>query len=447
MKYPLPSDMRTSLPYGRDPENYAGRALIAHGFIARNLHTLRSYAPQAKQMAIVKANAYGHGIYEVAYTALRSGADYLGVAQLAEALQLRTRLDQAGIPREESKIFTWIAHDTVDWVGALEADLELSVSTPDQLADICTAVHVLKENNPDTQPARIHVKIDTGMSRAGARLDTLPGLAHHLARAQAEKLVTILGAWSHLHSADDLSDAARAATATQCDMFETGLTILAAEGIHPRLRHLAATSGILWHPETHYDMVRPGIGMYGLSPNPQIATETELGLHPTMHLQAPLTSVKRIEAGDTVSYGATWTAAEPTWIGIIPLGYADGILRSASTQAHVFPVTPALTQPRPIVGRICMDQMMVDLGPATGAPPAQVGDIVVIFANGAQGVPTASSWAHWAHTINYEVTSRVGERVPRVHIFPDHWQDEPVSDPDKANENQTTAQPETPHTP
>lgn len=409
---PLPAD-----------HNYAGRAIIAHGAIAANLHKLREFAPQAKQMAIVKGGAYGHGLIEVAYTALRSGVEYLGVAQHAEALSLREGLDRMGIPREHAKIFTWIAHEGVDWQAALEADLELSVSNSARLAQICSAVRARREESEDAPPAKIHVELDTGMSRAGARLDTLPGLASALSMAQAEGLIEVVAAWSHLHSGDDLSEAGRATTARQRDLFEAGLAILAMAGIHPQLRHLAATSGILWHPDTHYDMVRPGIGLYGLSPNPTTATEEELGLTPVMHLQAPLTSVKRIEAGDTVSYGATWTATEPTWIGIVPLGYADGILRTTSNKAEVFPISEALTCRRPMAGRVCMDQFMVDLGPVNGRPPAEEGDIVVLFANGMAGAPTASEWAKWAGTINYEVVCRVGERVPRLHVFPATWVD------------------------
>lgn len=415
---PLASAPFSQLPAGN---NFAGRAIISHSAIAHNLTRLREYAPSAKQMAIVKAAAYGHGLIEVAYTALRSGAEYLGVAQLAEAITLRNGLDELGIPRAKSPIFTWIAHEGVDWQAALEADLELSVSTPARLAEICSAVRERRESAPDAPPARIHAKIDTGMSRAGARLDALPGLASALSMAQAEGLVDVVGVWSHLHSADDLSEAGRASTASQRDIFEAGLGILAVAGIHPRLRHLAATSGIIWHPDTHYDMVRSGIGMYGLSPSPATANEEELGLTPAMHLQAPLTSVKRIEAGDTVSYGATWTATEPTWVGIVPLGYADGILRAASNTGEVFPVTESLTCRCPIIGRVCMDQFMIDLGPADGYPPAEVGDIVVLFANGNSNVPTASDWADWSGTINYEVVCRVGERVPRVHIYPSNW--------------------------
>lgn len=419
----FPAPPATPTPFGLLPadENYAGRAIISHTAIAENLQRLRECAPHAKQMAIVKAGAYGHGLIEVSYTALRSGVEYLGVAQLAEAMTLRAGLDRLGIPREKAKIFTWIAHEGADWEEALAADLELSVSTAARLAEICSAVRTRREEDEHTPAARIHVEIDTGMSRAGARLDTLPGLASALAMAQAEGLVDVVAAWSHLHSADDLSEQGRAATAEQCDLFEAALGILAMSGIHPRLRHLAATSGILWHPDTHYDMVRPGIGLYGLSPNPTIASEDELGLVPAMHLQAPLTSIKRINTGDTVSYGATWTAPEATWIGIVPLGYADGILRTTSNRGEVFVITETLRERRPMTGRVCMDQFMIDLGPAHGIPPAQEGDMVVLFANGLHGVPTASEWAKWAGTINYEVVCRVGERLPRIHIFPAEW--------------------------
>lgn len=427
-----------------EEENYPGRATISHQRIVENLARLRQAAPSAMQMVIVKANAYGHGLVPVALTALACGAEYLGAAQVPEALSLRAGLDQAGVPRQDARIFSWIGHEATDWQAALEADLELSVSSVTRLAVICGAVRSLRDQGRQVT-ARLHVKIDTGMNRAGARLSDLPALAAAVRMVQDEGVVEVVGVWSHLHSADDLSARGRQATELQRLRFEQGIELLGQAGVHPRVRHLAATSGILWHPECHYDMVRPGIGVYGLSPNPEVASERDLGLTPVMTLSAPLTMVKRVEAGEGVSYGHTWVASEPTWVGLVPLGYADGILRvvsnrgevsvpalvsSASNEATVPPLaeTAVLSHDcldegmvgrAQIIGRVCMDQFMVNLGPASPDsedPPAHPGDRVVLFSSGVDGQPTASEWAQWAETINYEVLCRVGERVPREHL-------------------------------
>ena len=287
------------------------------------------------------------------------------------------------------------------------------------LADICAAARAVG------RPARVHVKIDTGMSRAGSTLADLPALASALRMAADDGLVDIVGAWSHMSRADDPSEAGNASTASHVRIFEEGLAILADAGITPRIRHLSATSGILWHPEAHYDMVRVGIGLYGLSPDPAVATADELGLIPALELRAPLTSVKVIEEGTPVSYGGTWVAPTRRWIGLVPLGYGDGIFRAASNRARVVVRTEAGLLNAPLVGRVCMDQFMVDLGPAQGDPgtptarsgdaPAAVGDIAVLFGTGALGEPLADEWADAASTINYEIVTNLGTHIPRAY--------------------------------
>ena len=380
-----------------DGRGYPSSAVVDLAAIKHNLSVLRAAAPDALQLATVKANAYGHGLVPVALAALEGGADWLGVAQLAEAFALRRGLDAA----------------------AIEADIDLSVSWTWVLADICAAARAVG------RPARVHVKIDTGMSRAGSTLADLPALASALRMAADDGLVDIVGAWSHMSRADDPSEAGNASTASHVRIFEEGLAILADAGITPRIRHLSATSGILWHPEAHYDMVRVGIGLYGLSPDPAVATADELGLIPALELRAPLTSVKVIEEGTPASYGGTWVAPTRRWIGLVPLGYGDGIFRAASNRARVVVRTEAGLLNAPLVGRVCMDQFMVDLGPAQGDPgtptarsgdaPAAVGDIAVLFGTGALGEPLADEWADAASTINYEIVTNLGAHIPRAY--------------------------------
>ena len=396
------------------------RAVINHEAIRHNLRRLREYAPECLQLAVVKGDAYGHGILPVALTCLASGADYLGVAQLTEALALRQSLDAAGCSRDQAKIFSWIASPHFSWEAALEADIEVSVSWTWTLAQICAAARACGK------VARIHVKVDTGMSRAGSTLADFPALATAVRMAVDEGLVEVAGTWSHLSRADERDDAGDASTARHVQIFEEALAILRDAGVNPGVRHLAATAGIVWHPQTHYDMVRPGIGLYGLTPNPQTATSEDLGLRPVMTVEASLIGVKVIDEGTPVSYGGTWTAPSRRWVGLVPLGYADGILRAASGRGEVTVRAERESLRAPVRGRVCMDQFVVDLGaaggvdgePSTrgGAAPAAVGDRVVLWGESAQGVPSADAWAQAADTINYEVVVRVGERVPRVHV-------------------------------
>ena len=401
---------------GRD---YLSSAAVDLAAIRHNLGVLRAAAPGALQLATVKANAYGHGLLPVARAALDGGADWLGVAQLAEAFTLRRGLDEAGVARADAPILAWISTSSSDFAAAIEADIDLSVSWTWVLADICAAAREAG------RPARVHVKIDTGMSRAGSTLADLPALASALRMAADDGLVDVVGAWSHMSRADDLSEAGNASTASHVRIFEEGLAILADAGVTPRIRHLSATSGILWHPEAHYDMVRAGIGLDGLSPDPAVAASEELGLIPALELRAPLTSVKVIEEGTPASYGGTWVAPTRRWIGLVPLGYGDGILRAVSNKARVVVHTASGPFNAPIVGRVCMDQFMVDLGPAEGSPgtptarsgqaPAAPGDMATLFGSGAGGEALADDWAQAAGTINYEIVTHLGAHIPRIY--------------------------------
>lgn len=401
---------------GRD---YPSSAAVDLAAIRHNLGVLRAAAPGALQLATVKANAYGHGLLPVARAALDGGADWLGVAQLAEAFTLRRGLDEAGVARADAPILAWISTSSSDFAAAIEADIDLSVSWTWVLADICAAAREAG------RPARVHVKIDTGMSRAGSTLADLPALASALRMAADDGLVDVVGAWSHMSRADDLSEAGNASTASHVRIFEEGLAILADAGVTPRIRHLSATSGILWHPEAHYDMVRAGIGLYGLSPDPAVAASEELGLIPALELRAPLTSVKVIEEGTPASYGGTWVAPTRRWIGLVPLGYGDGILRAVSNKARVVVHTASGPFNAPIVGRVCMDQFMVDLGPAEGSPgtptarsgqaPAAPGDMATLFGSGIGGEALADDWAQAAGTINYEIVTHLGAHIPRIY--------------------------------
>ncbi|MCD4549819.1 alanine racemase [Schaalia sp. lx-100] len=378
-----------------------------------NVRALQRLAPQSQFMAIVKGNAYGHGLIPVAVAALEAGASWFGVAQVSEALELRRGLDELGISRDKARILTWIAPPATDWVPLITSDIDLAVSWTWVLEEIVEAAIRC------ATPARIHVKIDTGMSRAGSTIEDLLLLAQSVHESLHKGHVELIGAWTHLSRADDMSEAGRASTAEHMKIFAEGLSILEKEGLHPQIRHAAATAGILWHPETHLDMVRAGIGIYGLSPDPDVASSHELGLHPAMRISAPLTSVKKVAYDRPISYGGTARTQTDRWLGLVPIGYADGVLRASSPGAYVIVRTDRGPVRAPVVGRICMDQFIIDLGPVTAdtLPPAQVGNTAIVIGDATRGEPSADEWAQAASTINYEVVTRVGERLRR------HWTD------------------------
>ncbi|SHI45897.1 alanine racemase [Actinomyces denticolens] len=421
------------------------RAIIDLGAISHNAAVL-ARAAGAPWMAVVKADAYGHGLEPVARACLDTGATWLGVAQLAEALHLRSLLDAAGIARpvpelrslptpDAPRILTWLAPVLTPegaaapgspLRAAIAADLDLSVSALDQARAIAAAA------DAEGRAARVHIKADTGMSRAGATDGELPALAAALAGAESAGSLAVVGLWSHLSRADEPDSGS---TEDHLARFRAADDAVTAAGLAPVVRHLAATGGLLWHPDARLDLVRAGIGLYGLSPDPSVASSAALGLRPAMRLEAPLTLVKRIPAGQAVSYGGTWTAPTSRWVGLVPLGYADGIPRSASgAPVTVLPSPPsaapgaddgAVPIHARIVGRVCMDQMVIDLGPAAPAggpageePPARAGDTAVLWGDGADpaGIPTADEWAAACGTINYEIVTRLGARVPRVHL-------------------------------
>lgn len=406
------------------------RAVIDLDALAHNARVLADVAG-VPWMAVVKADAYGHGLGPVALTCLRAGATWLGVAQLAEALHLRGLLDASGVARPlpgrdpdpgHPRLLCWLAPvlspERAAVPGsplraALEADLDLSASTTGQLAAVAAAGAAGRAARPGATPARIHLKVDTGMSRAGAVASGLPALADAARGAQEAGDVEVVGLWSHLSRADE---PASGSTEEHLSRFRAAEQVVREAGLSPRVRHLAATGGLLWHPAARLDLVRAGIGLYGLSPDPGVATVDELGLRPVMRLEAPLTQVKRVPAGRAVSYGGTWTAPTDRWLGLVPLGYADGLPRTASSAGPVA-VNGVRTS---VVGRVCMDQVVIDLGPDDGGgAPAAAGDLAVLWgdptAAGADpATPTAQDWAQACGTIGYEIVTRLGARVPRV---------------------------------
>lgn len=361
---------------------YPSRARIDLDALAHNFRVVKS-ATQARVAGIVKADAYGHGLIPVARTLAAAGADYLGVAQLAEAFTLREAI--ADIP-----ILAWIYTPGTDLARAIEEEIEISAPAPWAVEEIARAARNA------SRPARIHVEIDTGMARGGLTPAQVPEVADRLGELAGDG-VELVGLWSHLARADEPE---HPLTGRQLDRFEQAAEEFAARGLHP-MRHLANSAGTLWHPDTHLDLVRPGIALYGLSPNPDTASAAELGLRPVMTLSAPVVSARDVPAATGVSYGHTEIVG-PARLATVPLGYADGIPRSASRRAEV----AGAGKLRKIIGTVCMDQFVIE------GEDLDAGDTVVLFGEGAPG---ADDWARHCGTIGYEITTRLGPRVPRIY--------------------------------
>ncbi len=373
------------------------RADIDLNAITVNIRELKKVkTPEARFMAVVKANAYGHGTVEVARQAMSGGADCLGVARIHEALPMR----QAGI---DAMILVMGYTPPELTPLALENDLTLTVF------DAPTARAISNAAVAAGKTVTVHLKTDTGMGRLGLRPAGESGIALDPDRVRIAGRIARMagldleGIFTHFASADS-SDAAY--TDKQFTLFCSYLEELRREGIEFRLRHAANSAAILNHPQTHLDLVRAGIAMYGLNPSAQVNLD-HLATRPVMALKARLVHVKKVPKAFCVSYGMTYRAPAPTTIATVPIGYADGYSRLLSSRGTML----VRGQRAPIVGRVCMDLTMLDVGHIEGV---RTGDEVVVL--GSQGTETVSAdeIAAQLDTINYDIVSSITARVPRI---------------------------------
>jgi len=361
--------------------------------ISANVGVLREHAPASALLAVVKADGYGHGLLPCARAALAGGAQWLGTALLSEAAQLR----QQGIT---APILAWLwSPEDPDLVACVRDEIDVTASSLWQLEAITSASHATGTR------ARVQLKIDTGLGRNGATQQEWPILVERAAHLQATGTVQVTGVWSHFAVADSPSSAV---TADQLVAFDQALEVVAASGLTPQFRHIANSAATLAAPQAHYDLVRPGIAIYGVSPGGELGPPEQYGLKPAMTLRARLAGVKRVPAGQGVSYGHEYVTTSATTLGLVPLGYADGIPRAAGGRAPVL----AAGRQRTIAGRVCMDQFVIDLGD----DPARPGDEVVLFGDPARGEPAAEQWAVAAGTIGYEIVTRLGPRIERTWV-------------------------------
>jgi alanine racemase len=370
--------------------NTTAEAVVDLDAIAHNVRLLREHAGSAQVMVVVKADGYGHGATQVGQAALAAGAAELGVATVDEALALRR--DGVTAP-----VIAWLHRPGTDFAPAVAADVQIAVSSVRQLGELLDAVA------RTGRTATVTVKVDTGLSRNGVSAADYPAMLTAVKRAQADGAIRLRGIMSHLVHGDDpdnpLND-------LQAQRLRDMRTQAGDEGVQFEIAHLSNSPAAMTRPDLAFDMVRPGIAVYGQTPIPE---RGDMGLRPAMTLKCPVALVRSVRTGDGVSYGHTWIAQRDTTVALLPIGYADGVFRNLSGRIDVL-INGRL---RRNVGRICMDQFVVDLGP--GHVDVSEGDDAILFGPGTQGEPTAQDWADLLGTINYEVVTSPRGRVTRTY--------------------------------
>jgi alanine racemase len=370
--------------------------LIDLDAISANVAALRQHVAGPQVMAVVKSDGYGHGMVPAARAALAGGASWLGVIAVPEALALRA----AGVT---APVLCLMGVPGSDHQAAIRAGVDLSAGTAGLVTELAAAARQAG------QPARLHLKADTGMSRGGATARDWPGVIAAALAAQAAGDARIVGIWSHLACADIPG---HPSIDGQVTAFQQALVVAAQAGAEPELRHLANTPATLTLPQTWFDLVRTGGGCYGLSTLPGGPPPW---LRPAMTVRARVVQVKRVAAGTGVSYGHRYHTAGPATLGLVPLGYGEGIPRNASGQVQV----QVRGRRQQIAGTVCMNQFVIDFGDG----PVAEGDEVVLFGPGDAGEPTPQEWADALGTISYEIVTGFGGRTPRSYSGVAHGQD------------------------
>ena len=360
--------------------------------VAKNLQTMRAKTNGALALAVVKADAYGHGMIPVAQKLEAAGADYLGVADVDEALELRA----AGI---DLPILAWLHSANENFVRSVDAGIELGIANINHLERIANAAQQLR------RVARVHLKVDTGLGRNGASAAEWPSVLQKARELVAEGFIQVVAIFSHLSctsEADDLKQIAR---------FDAACAEAEAAGVKFELRHLVASDGLLRYPQAHYEMVRIGVALYGLSPFVE-NTAADFGLVPAMTVTAKVTQTKRVGANEGVGYGYLHRTAAETTLALIPVGYAEGLPRNASGSGSEHAQVSINGKKYPINSRVAMDQFVLDVG----NDKVSAGDLVTIFGDPAAGVASADDLARVCDTINYEIVTRMGGRFTRTYL-------------------------------
>ena len=360
--------------------------------IRDNVKVLQNLAKNSEVMAVVKADAYGHGLVPVAKAARQGGATWLGTALLEEAISLRNSGDSG-------RILTWLGSPNDKWQECIDLGIDISVSS------IEIASGVIKAAKKIGKKAKIHIKVDTGLGRNGVMPNDLADLTSLLEEATANGLVEVVAVWTHFALADAPSSPT---IAKQLEVLDASFKFVESRGFKNLMKHAANSAATLTSPHTHFDLVRPGIAVYGITPGGEVGKASEFGLRPAMTLKAQAALVKDVPAGHGISYGAEYVTKQNTKIALIPLGYADGIPRIAGNKGPVL----ANGKKFSVAGRVCMDQFVIDIGDLDFS----TGDEVILFGDPAQNEPDVEEWAKASQSIGYEIVTRLGSRVPRIYL-------------------------------
>lgn len=367
-------------------------AYIDLAAIRDNVKVLCDLARNSEVMAVVKADAYGHGLIPVSKAARQGGATWLGTALLEEAIELRKSGDKG-------RILTWLGSNQDRWQECVELGIDLSVSSIENVSAIINAAKVTGKT------AQVHIKVDTGLGRNGVMPNDLADLTNLLEEAKASGLVEVVAVWTHFALADAPSSPT---IAKQLEVLDESYKYVASRGFKNLMKHAANSAATLTAPNAHFDLVRPGIAVYGITPGGEVGKASEFGLRPAMALKAQAVVVKKVPAGHGISYGAEYVTKTDTRIALIPLGYADGIPRIAGNKG---PVT-AKGKNFSVAGRVCMDQFVIDIGDLDFS----TGDEVILFGDPAKNEPDVEEWAKASQSIGYEIVTRLGPRVPRIYL-------------------------------
>jgi alanine racemase len=352
-----------------------------------NLERVRGWMHPVEVMAIMKADAYGHGLEPIALAAVDAGIRWIGVLTVPAALRLRA----IGVG-EDVHLFTWQHDPALDFRDAIDSAVDLGVSNLAELQRIVEAV--------DQRPARVHLGVDTGLHRDGSSIDDWPALVEAARDAQRAGRIEVVAAYTHLAESSDDDDAA------SVSLFEAAIERAEDLGVDVPMEHVAASLAGLERKEFRKDMVRMGANLYGI-PGADGVSAADLGLEPVMTVTASVAKTKRVPVGTGVSYDYTYRTDDETTLALVPFGYADGVPRSAQGRVEV-----AINGKRyPVAGRVAMDQFLVDVGD----DDVQVGDTVVLFGTGERDEMTVLEWGAALDTIGEEIVCRIGARVPRVY--------------------------------
>jgi len=360
--------------------------------LARNVAVLKSRIGSPAVMAVVKAGGYGHGLVESGRAAIAGGAEWLATALLQEALALRA----SGI---QVPILAWLYTADDQFAECISNDIDLAVNSVASLDAIADAAQSLNRT------ARVHIKVDTGLGRNGIMLADLPALLRALNVRAASGHVSVIGIMSHFAYADQPSNNT---IAQQIDNFMKAVDLTEAAGFELEVKHLSNSAATLGLPQTYFNLVRPGVAIYGISPGGEVGAAHDHDLVPVMSLRSSIVLLKDVPAGTGLSYAHQYYTEVDTQVALIPAGYADGIPRAATNKGPVL----IGGEIRTIAGRVCMDQFVLDVGGLDVA----LGDEVVLFGDPARGEPSVELWAEAADTISYEIITRIGPRVAREFI-------------------------------